>query len=152
MADILVVSENRAGMDPHTVQHIGCQLIGRLILVLLFHLIITPDYILSLVEILRLVGVLGDVQCRNMVAVHDQNHLFIVSGKSLRQFFYKLIHLVNLVDVVFILVLRLFAGRLRHLNPGIGDHLLTRILPVPLHRNRIDIVPALCGFHRIHNL
>ena len=127
------------------------ELIGVEIFVVLRQIYIVPDQILRAVEIAAFQIILGHIQRRNMIAVHHEDGRFLTLGERICQLLDKLIHLVNLIDIVFIFPLQILRRRRGDLNRRILNDLLDWILAVSLHRYRIDHIAPLCRIQRVSN-
>ena len=87
-----------------------------------------------------------------MVSVHDKDHILIILGQRFRKFFDKLVHLIDLVAVIFPFVidsLRLSTG---NGDLGVVDHRLFGIIPVSLHRYGVNVIRIIGRFQGFHNI
>ena len=141
-------------MDAHTIQNFRRDLVGRQIHILLFQPHIVPDHILGLIQIF--VGQIFHfkIHRRKMVAVHHQNRRLIVFLQAFCQLFDKLIHLVDLIDIIFpcVIILRL-AFRPGHCDLRIFQHRFVLIIAMSLNGNGIDVIRLIRrGVQRLDDL
>jgi len=87
-----------------------------------------------------------------MVSVHYENYRLIIFGQSSCQFLHELIHLVDLVYIVFILILSFLIRCAGNLDLWICYHLFCWIFAMALHWNRINIISLAAGIQSIHYL
>ena len=121
------------------------------VLIILRQIAVGPDDIFRAVQVVVFQILFFHFDGRNMVSVHDQNHRFLILRQGIGQFFDKLIHLIDLVYIIFPLPLQFLRRCLKHLYGRILKNLLCRVLAVSLHGNRIDHIMAFRGFECIGN-
>ena len=147
-----MVRHHGALMDAQPVRHRRAHLVGSQILVRLLQADVVPDKIFRAVQ-MAIFHVPGfQPHGGQMVAVHDEHRLLLPLGQGGDQLFHKLIHLIQLIYIIFPLVpffLRFSTGDLDH---RIGQHLLLRIGPVALDRNRVNIIRPLAGIQTLQNV
>ena len=131
---ILLVGKNRSHLQVYHIHNMSCQLITVEIFIVFLQIHIIPDDILCSEKISVFQIIFLNIQCGDMVSVHDQDCRFIQLRKFIGQFLYELIHLINLVDIVFILPFQFFCRSRKH---------FARIFSVALHGDRIDHIPSL---------
>ncbi len=110
---------------------------------------IIPDHIIGLIQIAARQILLGQIHRRQMIAIEQNNALFITLIDRINQIPDELILFMNLVHIVFpCTALRLthIAG---HRDFRILQHFFCRIGTMRLHRNSKDVILARSGIHSI---
>ena len=148
----LVVAEDIAFMNAYLVHDLGSNLVGGKILVLLLQPHIVPDHILGLEQILVFHILYRQVHGGQMIAVHDQDHIFVQLGQGIGQFLDKLIHFIDLIAVIFPFVVHRIGAAAGYSDLGILDHGLLRIIPMSLYGNGVHVIRAFGIFHRLKNV
>ena len=139
-------------MDSCTVQHFCAHLISSKIHVFFLKTEVVPHNILCLEKIFVLKIFYGESHSRKMISIHNKNHIFRIVSKRICQFLDKLVHLMNLIAVVFPLVILVFGSCTCNGDLRIIQHGFFRITAVPLHRNCIYIIRFFCGVQAFDDL
>ena len=152
LSAILMILHHRSFMDIDLIQNLRRDLIGAQRLIYLFQSHVVHDDIAGIKEIAIGHILYGQSQCRQVIAVHDEDIFFSKIIQCIDEIRYKLIHFMQLVYIIFPLVILLLGGRAADLDDRILQHLFRRILAVSLDGNGIDKVLTRRGFQVIQDL
>ena len=107
ISSCLMILENISLMDTYAVHNLCCHLVCCKILFLFLKSEIIPHYILSLEKIFILHILHSQSHGRQMVTVHNQNHILRILRKLICQLFDKIIHLMDLIYIILPLIVQL---------------------------------------------
>ena len=138
-------------MNSQTVKHFRCHLVSGNVFVFFLHVEVTPHHIFGLEQITVFHILHFQIHGRQMISIHNENHTLIKFRETICQFFYKLIHLVKLIYIIFPCVIFLFRFRSRYFDLRIGKYRFGWIISVSLYRDRVYIIRTLCRFHCLKN-
>ena len=148
-----MITENRSLVDAHPVHYFRRHLIRSQIDVVFLKSEIIPHHILRLEEVFVFKILHLQPHCGEMIPVHYQYDVFRIIFKSGYQLAYKLVHLMDLVDIVFPLIVLLLCGRAGNCDLRILEDRFFRVGPVPLHGDGVYIIRLiLCGIQTLDDL
>ena len=139
-------------MDSGTVHYLSRHLISCQIDVFLFHAEIVPHNILCLEQIFIFQIFNCQSHSRKVVTIHNKDHVFRIICKCICQFFYKIIHLMDFITVVFPLIILCFGSCTGNGDLRIIDQLFFRISTMSLRGNRINIIRSIRRIQTFKNL
>ena len=152
VSSCLMIFENISLMDTHAVHNLCCHLVCCKILFLFLKSEIIPHHILCLEEIFVIHILHSQSHGRQMVTVHNQNHILRIIGELICQLFDKIIHLMNLVYVVLPLVVQFLGRCTGNCDLRIFQYRFRRIISMSLYGNGVYIIRSFCGIQTFDDL
>ena len=147
-----MIIEHRPRVDIQTVQHLCHDLVCRIVSVLLFQADVVPDHIIGIVQVpaFQILGL--QVHGGQVVSVKYDDRRLSPFLHGFQQIPGKLIHLVYFIHIIFPGISPAFVLHAANLNSGVLDHLLHRIIPVPLNADGEYKVLTFRRIHGIHDV
>ena len=139
-------------MDANPIHDLCSHLVGSQILFFLLQAKIIPHYIFCLEQIFIIQILHSQSHGRQMVSIHNQNHILRIISQLVCEIFYKIIHLMDFIHIIFPLIIFLFRRRTGNRDLRILQNLLIRISTVALDGNRIHIIRSFCGIQTFQDL
>ena len=132
-------------MDTNPVHDLCSHLVGSQIFFFLLQAKIIPHYIFCLEQIFIIQILHCQSHSRQMVSIHNQNHILRIISQLVCEILYKIIHLMDFIHIVFPLIIFLFRRRTGNRDLRVLQNLLIRISTMALNGNRIHIIRSFCG-------
>ena len=139
-------------MDSHTIHNLCRHLVCCKIFILFLKSEVIPHHILCLEQILVLQVLHSQSHSRKVVTVHNKNHILRIICKLVCQLFDKIIHLMDLIYVIFPFIVLFLSRCTGNCDLRIFQNLLIRIRTMSLYRNSIYIIRSLSGVQTLQNL
>ena len=138
-------------MDSHTIHNLCRHLVCCKIFILFLKSEVIPHHILCLEQILVLQVLHSQSHSRKVITVHNKNHILRIICKLVCQLFDKIIHLMDLIYVIFPFIVLFLSRRTGNCDLRILQNLLIRICTMSLYGNSIYIIRPLSRIQTFQN-